>query len=160
MVTVARHNWLPEQRPCYESSRSPDQEIPLLSQLKEKSCCRWQDSATAPHIRRSNLVHSFIFFEGQFYYHPLTYTLFQVKYCLQDLKLIGLSFPNFCHAREEVHSTACSADLSGVGAKLHTFLDSALSRYECLVARRSSGLVASISYLYALKKKKREMYCL
>jgi hypothetical protein len=34
------HNWLPEQIPWYDSSRSPAQEIPFLSQLKAKSCCR------------------------------------------------------------------------------------------------------------------------
>ena len=45
-----------------------------------------------------------------------------------------------------------------MGAKLHTFLNSALSRGECSVEHCSSDLVACIAYLYALKN--REMYCL
>lgn len=48
--------------------------------------------------------------------------------------------------------------LASHGAQLHTFLNAALSRGECSVAHRSSGLVACIAYQYALKN--REMYCL
>jgi hypothetical protein len=48
-----------------------------------------------------------------------------------------------------------NTSLSGMVAQLNTSLNSALSLGKCSVAHRGSGLVASLTYLYALKERKK-----